>query len=37
VAPGTGFLAFARPDSTAANELIDSGAVVTDVRVETAR
>jgi anaerobic selenocysteine-containing dehydrogenase len=37
VAPGTAFLAFARPGSTAVSDLIDSATSVTDVRVETAR
>ncbi|HEX5585965.1 MAG TPA: molybdopterin dinucleotide binding domain-containing protein, partial [Acidimicrobiia bacterium] len=37
IAPGTALIAFARPGSTAANELLDATAPVTDVRVETTR
>jgi NADH-quinone oxidoreductase subunit G len=37
VAPGTAFLAFGRPGSFAANELVDAGLAVNDVRVETER
>jgi predicted molibdopterin-dependent oxidoreductase YjgC len=37
IAPGTAFLPFVRPGSSAANELVDSSTPVTDVRVETTR